>query len=120
MLVDKNAKEIEAVATSIVDGSVRVHRELGAGLLESVYQTCIAYELRQRGHEVDCELLLPLRYHDALIETGFRIDMLIDGQMVIENKSVQAVLPIHEAQLLTYLKLSGMARISDQLERPFD
>jgi GxxExxY protein len=86
---------------------LKVHRALGPGLLESTYQTCFAYELRCRGIEVGCEVALPVRYEGIEIEVGYRIDTLVAECIVIENKSVQAILPIHEAQLLTYLKLSG-------------
>lgn len=98
--------EIERVATEIVDACVKVHRELGPGLLESTYQVCLAYELQTRGLEVRCEVILPVRYAGIEIEAGYRIDMLIAECVVIENKSVSSLLPIHEAQLLTYLKLS--------------
>ena len=100
-------EEIEAVATTVIDALVKVHRELGPGLLESTYQVCLAHELRTRGIEVRCEVVLPVRYAGVEIEAGYRIDMLIAESVVIENKSVQSLAPIHEAQLLTYLKLSG-------------
>lgn len=99
-------KEIEAVATIAVDSMVRVHRELGPGLLESTYQACLAHELRSRGLSVECEVSLPVRYAGLEIEAGYKIDMLVADCIVIENKAVQTILPIHEAQLLTYLKLS--------------
>jgi GxxExxY protein len=84
-----------------------VHRELGPGLLESTYQACLAYELRDRGVEVRCEVELPVKFKGLEIEAGYRIDMLVADCIVIENKSVQELVPIHEAQLLTYMKLSG-------------
>lgn len=98
---------IEAIAKELVDAMVTVHRELGPGLLESAYQACLAYELRNRGIEVQCEAKLPVRYKGLEIEAGYRIDLLVAGCIVVENKSVQELAPIHEAQLLTYLKLSG-------------
>ena len=100
-------ERVEEIATSVVDASLQVHRELGAGLLESVYQTCLAYELRERGHRVECELSLPIRYRDVEIDMGFRIDMLVGEAVIIENKAVQTLLPVHHSQLLTYLRLSG-------------
>ena len=103
----KTREEIEAVATTVIDTIVKVHRELGPGLLESTYQVCLAHELRTLGIEVRCEVVLPVRYARVEIEAGYRIDMLIAECVVIENKSVQALAPIHEAQLLTYLKLPG-------------
>jgi GxxExxY protein len=105
--MSKSKEEIELVATQLVDSMLAVHRELGPGLLESTYQACLAYELRERGIEVRCEVELPVKYRGLEIEAGYRIDMLVADCIVIENKSVQALVPIHEAQLLTYMKLSG-------------
>jgi GxxExxY protein len=105
--MSKSKEEIELVATQLVDSMLAVHRELGPGLLESTYQACLAYELRDRGVEVRCEVELPVKYKGLDIEAGYRIDMLVADCIVIENKSVQALVPIHEAQLLTYMKLSG-------------
>ena len=105
--MSKSKEEIELVATQLVDSMLAVHRELGPGLLESTYQACLAYELRERGIEVRCEVELPVKYKGLDIEAGYRIDMLVADCIVIENKSVQALIPIHEAQLLTYMKLSG-------------
>jgi GxxExxY protein len=107
----KNAKierkVIEDVGAEIVDAAVTVHRELGPGLLESAYQKCLAHELRSRGLEVTCEIAYPVEYRGAQIDTGYRIDMLVEDCIVVENKTVETVLPIHVAQLLTYLKMSG-------------
>jgi GxxExxY protein len=97
--------DIEQVARQIVDASIQVHRALGPGLLESAYQTCLAHELRKRGLRVDCEVLLPLVYDGVKIDAGYRIDMLVEDRVIIENKTVEKLLPVHQAQLLTYLKL---------------
>jgi len=105
--VDDLRERIERVATELVDSCVAVHRELGPGLLESVYQVCLAHELRSRGLPVDTEVALPICYRGTVIESGFRIDMVISGLVLVENKSVQTLLPVNEAQLITYLKLSG-------------
>lgn len=102
----KTREELEALATILVDSFVRVHRELGPGLLESTYQACLCMSC-SRGVEVRCEVILPVRYAGVEIEAGYRIDMLVADEILVENKSVQAILPVHEAQLLTYLKLSG-------------
>jgi GxxExxY protein len=88
-----------------VDAAIKVHSALGPGLLESAYQACLAYELRKRGLRVVCEVLLPILYDGQQIDTGYRIDMLVEDCIVIENKVVDQLLPIHAAQLLTYLKL---------------
>jgi len=99
--------EMERIATEIVDAMVQVHRALGPGLLESTYQACLAHELSTRGIAVQCEIKLPVKYRGITIEAGYRIDTLVAETILIENKSVQALLPVHSAQLLTYLKLSG-------------
>jgi GxxExxY protein len=97
--------DIEAAARQIVDSAVKVHRALGPGLFESAYQKCLAHELRKRGMCVDCEIVLPIHYDGITIESGYRLDMLIEKSIVIENKAVDEVAPIHGVQLLTYLKL---------------
>ncbi|MBN2218147.1 MAG: GxxExxY protein [Pirellulales bacterium] len=98
---------IEALATRVVDALVCVHRKLGPGLLESTYQACLAHELQKRGMNVQCEISLPVQYDGIQIDAGYRVDMLVEDLILIENKAVQSILPVHEAQLLTYLKLSG-------------
>ncbi len=99
--------ELEGIASKIVDSAIRVHRALGPGLLESAYQQCIAYELRKAGLLIECEVMQPINYDGQKIDIGYRIDMLVEKRIIIENKTVERLLPIHEAQLLTYLKLSG-------------
>jgi GxxExxY protein len=99
--------EIELIAKEIVDSSIKVHRQLGPGLLESAYQTCLAYELINRGLKVACEVSLPIRYEGVEIECGYRIDMLVENCVIIENKVLEKISPVHAAQLLTYLKLKG-------------
>ncbi len=101
-------KNIEKIATSIVHSAIKIHKALGPGLLESVYQKCLSYELRKSGLEVDCELPLPVAYESVKLDTGFRIDMVVQHTVIIENKTVEKMLPIHEAQLLTYLKLADI------------
>jgi GxxExxY protein len=98
--------EIEKIASEIVDSAIKVHRALGPGLLESAYQACLAYELRQRGLETASEVVLPVIYDNQTIDAGYRIDLWVEKQIIIENKCVAQLLPIHQAQLITYLKLS--------------
>jgi len=97
--------DIESIARQIVDAAVKVHKALGPGLLESTYQTCLAFELKERGFQVETEVILPVQYGSITIDAGYRIDMLVESAIIIENKAVEKVLPIHQAQLLTYLKL---------------
>ena len=100
-------KDLELIARDIVDSVIKVHKALGPGLLESAYQHCLVHELRKRGLRAASELCLPLEYDGMRIDAGYRIDMRVEECIIIENKTVDQVLPIHEAQLLTYLKLSG-------------
>jgi GxxExxY protein len=97
--------EIEEVGKQIVDSAIKVHRALGPGLLESAYQTCLAQELRKRGLHVECEIPQPVQYDGIQIDAGYRLDMLVENQVIIENKAVERILPVREAQLLTYLRL---------------
>jgi GxxExxY protein len=99
--------DIEEVAKQIVDAGIKVHKALGPGLLESAYQACLTHELRKRGLEVECEVVLPVQYDGISLDMGYRIDMVVEKCVIIENKTVDAIIPLHEAQLLTYLKLSG-------------
>ena len=84
-----------------------MHRALGPGLLESAYEACLAFELKKRGLRIEQQKPLPLVYEQVKLECGYRIDLLVEGAVVIEVKSVDALAPIHEAQVLSYLKLSG-------------
>lgn len=99
---------LEPIGKEIVDSSYKVHKEMGPGLLESVYQVCLTHELKKRGFAVRCEVSLPVTYDGIIIEGGYRIDMLVEDCIVVENKTVDAILPIHQMQLLTYLRLSNL------------
>ena len=97
--------DIEEIGRRVIGSAIRVHSVLGPGLLESVYQQCLVHELRKAGLKVDCEVLVPVCYDGIVIEAGYRLDLLVEDAVIVENKTVEKVLPIHEAQLLTYLKL---------------
>lgn len=97
----------EKTAKAILDAAFTVHSTLSPGLLENAYETCLAHELRNKGFNVQVQLTLPVIYGNARIETGYRLDMLVNDQVVVEIKSVEQVLPVHRSQPLTYLKLSG-------------
>ena len=84
-----------------------MHRELGPGLLESAYEACLVYELGERRLKVDRQKVVPITYRGIRIDCGYRIDLLVNDQVIVELKAVEQVLPIHEAQLVSYLKLSG-------------
>jgi GxxExxY protein len=100
--------DIEEIGKEIIDSAIKVHTNLGPGLLESTYQICLSYELTQRGLLVVKEALLPIHYGDQYIESGYRVDMMMENCVIVENKTVTQLLPIHEAQLLTYLRLQGV------------
>src|SRR5882762_7980780 len=97
-----------SVSGMIVDAAVLVHRTLGPGLLESVYEQCLAYELETRGLAIARQVAVDLIYRDVRLDAGFRMDLLVDQRVVVEVKACEKLLPIHKSQLLTYLKLSGV------------
>jgi GxxExxY protein len=103
----KSADELNQISNSIIGAAIEVHRHLGPGLLESAYRQCLAWELQQQKLVVEQEILVPIKYKELEVENGYRIDLLVEHEVVIELKSVDVLLPIHSAQLLTYLKLTG-------------
>lgn len=98
--------DIEEVAHMVIGCAIEVHRHLGPGLLESAYQKCLAYEINKAGLYVQEEILLPLRYKEIDLDRAYRIDLIIEGKLIVENKTVEALTDVHTAQLLTYLKLT--------------
>jgi GxxExxY protein len=105
----QKTKNIEEVARQRrVDTAIKVHKALGPGLLESTYQKCHAHELRKRGLRVETEVIVPITYDGEKIDAGYRIDALVEDMVAIENKAVEQMLPLHEAQLLTYMRLRNL------------
>jgi GxxExxY protein len=98
--------DLDAIGRSAVDAGLKVQVALGPGVLESVYEHCLAFELRRRGIEVRRQVALPLVYEGISLDAGYRIDLLLAGTVIIEVKSVDSLIPLHQAQLLTYLRLS--------------
>ncbi len=92
----------------VVDAAVSVHRELGPGLLESVYEAVLAHELRKRGLRVDRQVSVPIEYNDIRFDEGFRADLIVEGKVILELKSVETVSSAHKKQVLTYLRLTGL------------
>ncbi len=90
----------------IIGAAIEVHCALGPGLLESVYETCLMYELQLRGFKVEKQQPLPVFYKDVMLDCGYRLDLVVEDQVIVEVKSVNNIAPIHEAQLLSYLRLS--------------
>lgn len=115
------------ITGDIVDASYKVHTTLGPGLLESVYEAVLAHELNRRGHRVERQVPIGFRYDDLDFDIGFRADLLVDGLVIIELKSVEQLLPVHKKQLLTYIRLAnkrvglllnfGAHRIKDGITR---
>jgi GxxExxY protein len=101
-------EDLEQTATAVLDAAFQIHRAIGPGLLESVYEACMCYELSQRGIPFKTQVALPVAYREVRLETGLRLDFLVADSLIVELKSVEKIIPIYEAQLLSYLKLSGM------------
>ena len=99
--------ELNRLTGQIIGAAIEVHRHLEPGLLESAYETCLAYELEKLGLVVERQKALPLVYKDIQLDQGYRIDLLVEQKVVVELKAVRSLDPIHEAQLLTYMKLTG-------------
>jgi len=99
--------KLEHLTSRILGGAIKVHTALGPGLLESAYRLCLYQDLTLEGLGVELEWPLPLTYRGLQLDAGYRIDLRVEKQVIVELKSVKAVLPVHEAQLLSYLKLSG-------------
>ena len=118
---------VNQVSGSVVNAAMKVHSLLGPGLLESAYQACLAQDLRKRGLIAETQVGLPVVYEGEKLELGYRIDLLVENLVIVEIKSVDAIHPVHEAQLLSYLRLSGknvgllinfnVARLKDGIKR---
>ena len=102
-------KDLNKITGAIISCAIAVHRELGPGLLESAYEACLTYELIEREILAERQKALPVTYREVSLDCGYRIDLLVENQVIVELKTVESLAPIHEAQLLSYLKLSGCA-----------
>lgn len=100
--------ECEDITGKVIGAAIKVHRALGPGLLESAYEACLAYELVTAGLRVERQVQLPVVYDGVKLDCGYRLDLLIEQRVILEIKAVEKVLPIHEAQLLTYLRLASL------------
>jgi GxxExxY protein len=103
-----SATDSDPLTSQIIGAGIEVHRELGPGLLESAYRECLGWELWQRGLAVDRERALPLLYKGTRVDAGYRVDLVVDGRVLVEIKAVDRLAPIHTAQVITYLRLSGL------------
>ena len=102
------APALNLLTGQIVDAAYAVHKALGPGLMESVYEKCLAYELGTRGLTVERQVAIPIQYRDLIVEAGLRMDMVVGRSVIVEIKSMDRLLPIHQAQIFTYLKLSAL------------
>src|SRR5262249_23019933 len=110
MMFVKEDTSRDPLTSKIIGAAIEVHRELGPGLLESVYQECMEYELQDNGLAVTRQQVVPITFKSRRLKSGLKLDLVVEGQIVVELKAVEKVLWLHEAQLLTYLKLSGIHR----------
>jgi GxxExxY protein len=99
--------EINKITETIIGAAITIHKAIGPGLLESAYQACLAYELADRGLSVEIQKPLPVVYREVKLDCAYRLDMFVENAVIVEIKSVDEIHPIHKAQLLSYLKLSG-------------
>ncbi|OAI53145.1 GxxExxY protein [Planctomyces sp. SCGC AG-212-M04] len=106
-MIEPIPDKTETVVTAVIDAAFHVHTALGPGLLESVYEACLCHELSRRGLSFERQLQLPIVYVGLRLESGLRLDLVVAGCVIVELKHVETVLPVHKAQLLTYLKLTG-------------
>ena len=98
--------ETEKMAGEVVDAAYKIHRTFGPGLLESAYEACMVFEVKKRGFKAESQVPVPLIYEGIKLDVGFRIDLLVEVKLIVELKAVEALLPIHEAQVITYLKVT--------------
>ena len=100
--------DLNSITGQVIGAAIDVHRTLGPGLLESAYEACLAYELTQNGLHVDRQKSLPVVYKEVNLDAGYRLDLLVERRIIVELKAVDSLTPLHKAQLLSYLKLSGL------------
>jgi GxxExxY protein len=101
--------DLNQVSHQVIGACMEVHRQLGAGLLESTYEECVCHELTLKGVAFERQKVLPVVYKGVKLDCGYRLDIVVEGCIILELKAVEALLPVHEAQVLTYLKLSGLS-----------
>jgi len=102
----EGTQSLDALSHEVIGTAMAVHSELGAGLLESAYEHCLLYELNKRGLKAEAQIMLPISYDGQTIDAGYRIDLMVEDTIIIELKTVDKLLPIHAAQLLSYLKMA--------------
>ena len=100
-------QQLNGISFAIIQAAIEIHRTLGPGLLESVYRSCMIHEITERGLSVVAEQSVAIRYKNLILDVGYRLDLLVEGVVIVELKSVEVILPVHRAQLLSYLRLTN-------------
>ena len=100
--------DLNDLTGAIIGGAIEVHRNLGPGLLESAYESCLLWELRQKGLRAESQVPVPIRYKGLQLDAGYRIDLLVQDKIIVELKAIDKIQPIHTAQVLTYLKMTNL------------
>jgi GxxExxY protein len=98
---------LDSITRRIIGAAIEVHKHLGPGLLESAYESCLAFELSERGLAIERQKPLPIKYKNVLLDCGYKLDLVVEDSVIVELKAIEQLLPIHEAQLLSYLRISG-------------
>ena len=101
--------ELNRITDQIIGAAIEVHRALGPGLLESAYEACLAHELTERGLGVERQKALPVFYKEVALDVGYRLDLLVEGKVVVELKTVNSLTPLHKAQLMSYMRMGGFS-----------
>ena len=104
---DAELQAFNSLSSRIIEAAIEIHSTLGPGLLEGVYRACMMYELRASGLSVESEQIVPIYYKGLILEGGYRLDLLVESKIIVELKSVETLLPVHSAQLLSYLRLTN-------------
>lgn len=103
----EEARTLNEITRAVIGAAITVHRELGPGLLESAYEACLAYQISDIGFEVERQKAVPLKYREVCLDCGYRVDLFVEEKVIVEVKAVEKLEKIHEAQLMSYLKLTG-------------
>lgn len=109
MTSNKSREELNEISGKIIELSIKVHKALGPGMLEGAYEICLMHELVRNGFKVESQLTLPIIYDGIRLDAGYRVDLLVEDSVIVELKAIDRLLPVHEAQLLSYLRMSNLS-----------
>lgn len=107
-MVERSNDELNQISGKIIELAIAVHRELGPGMLEGAYEVCLVHELVKSGFKVDRQVVLPIVYQGLKLDAGYRLDLIVEDAVIVELKAIESIHPVHSAQLLSYLRMSGM------------